>query len=487
MPSCFFSPVGNDQTVDSNGNPLVGGYWSAFIAGTSTPVTTYTDNVGLVPQPTDITLDASGRAANPIWLSGGIPVKFRLYSAAGVVLLTVDNVSGVNDPAGVTAQDQWVLYGAAPTYISATSFSVAGDQTGIFQIGRRLKSTNTGGIRYSSITNSVYGAVTTVTVTNDSGTLDSGMSAVSYGLISATSTSVPTTIARSGANTDITSLGTVTTTTQATSDISTKLATTAYAQSVSAKIQPITAAVATNALTITLSPTILDFRSNPLTSGAVVSRSVAAAISVVVSSGSTLGTVNAVPNRLAVLAIDNAGTVELAVVNLAGGNNLDESTLISTTAEGGAGAADSANVIYSTTARTNVAFRVVGYVESTQATAGTWATAPSTIQGQGGQAISYASLGYGQTWQSVTRNNGTTYYNSTGRPIVFVVTATGVAYPNNFPVITVTQNGVSIAAGSGSAVAASNNSTATAIIPPGASYSWTISGGSTGNTAVELR
>ena len=147
MAACYFSPLGNDQTVDSNGNPLVGGYWSAFLAGTSTLVTTYTDNVGLVPQPTDITLDASGRAANPIWLSGGIPVKFRLYSAAGVVLLTVDNVSGVNDPAGVTAQDQWVLYGAAPTYISATSFSVAGDQTGIFQIGRRLKSTNTGGVR----------------------------------------------------------------------------------------------------------------------------------------------------------------------------------------------------------------------------------------------------------------------------------------------------------------------------------------------------
>lgn len=228
MAACYFSPIGNDQTVDSNGNPLVGGYWSVFLAGTSTPVTTYTDNVGLVPQPTDITLDASGRAANPIWLSGGIPVKFRLYSAAGVVLLTVDNVSGVNDPAGVTAQDQWVLYGAAPTYISATSFSVAGDQTGIFQIGRRLKSTNTGGVRYSSITNSVYGAVTTVTVTNDSGTLDSGMSAVSYGLISATSTSVPTTIARSGANTDITSLGTVTTATQSPGDNTTKVATTAF-------------------------------------------------------------------------------------------------------------------------------------------------------------------------------------------------------------------------------------------------------------------
>lgn len=479
MAACYFSPVGNDQAVDSNGAPLVGGYWQIYLAGTSTPVTTYTDNVGLVPQPTSITLDASGRTANPIWLSGGIPVKFRLYSAAGVVLLTIDNVSGVNDPANATTVDQWVLYGAAPTYISATSFSLAGDQTGTFQIGRRIKTSNTGGVRYSSITNSVYGAVTTVTVTNDSGTLDSGLSAVSYGLISATSTSVPTTIARSGANTDITSLASpaiaaATATTQATSDISTKVATTAYAQAVSAKVQPITASVATSALTITLNPTTLDFRSNPLTSGAVVSRSVPAAISVVVSSGSTLGTVNAIQSRLAVLAIDNAGTVELAVVNLAGGNNLDESTLISTTAEGGAGAADSANVVYSTTARTNVAFRVVGYVESTQATAGTWATAPSTIQGQGGQAISYASLGYGQTWQDVSgsRSGATTYYNTTGRPIsvsVFSGSAASAQLSLVIAGLTVQTSGVTATA---AIVAVSG------IVPPGNSYSVTVSAGS---------
>lgn len=157
------------------------------------------------------------------------------------------------------------------------------------------------------------------------------------------------------------------------------------------KIQPISASVAANALTITLNPTVLDFRSSTLTSGTVNTRTVSAAISVVVSSGSTLGTTNAVQSRLVVIAIDNAGTVELAVVNPSSGLDLTEVGLISTTAEGGAGAADSANVIYSTTARSNVSYRVVGYVESTQATAGTWATAPSTIQGAGGQsAISTA-------------------------------------------------------------------------------------------------
>jgi hypothetical protein len=75
------------------------------------------------------------------------------------------------------------------------------------------------------------------------------------------------------------------------------------------------------------------------------------------------------------------------VVNMAGGVDLSETGLISTTAEGGAGAADSATVVYSTTARSSLAYRALGYIESTQATAGTWATAPSTIQGQGGQNI----------------------------------------------------------------------------------------------------
>ena len=231
----YLSPIGNDQTIDSNGNPLVGGFWEVFLAGTTTPVTTYTSNTGLTPQAASIVLDASGRTANPIWITGGVPVKFRLSSAASVVLLTIDNVSGINDPSNIGAVNEWVQYGAAPTYVSATSFSVAGDQTNTFQIGRRLKSTNTGGTRYSTITNSVYGSLTTVTVTNDSGTLDSGLSAVSYGLLSAINPSVPATYAKSGANTDITSLsapalGAATATTAAGGTNTTQVATTAMVQ-----------------------------------------------------------------------------------------------------------------------------------------------------------------------------------------------------------------------------------------------------------------
>jgi hypothetical protein len=239
-------------------------------------------------------------------------------------------------------------------------------------------------------------------------------------------------------------------------------------------IQPITATVAANALTVTLNPTNLDFRSSTLTSGTVVSRTVSSAISVVVSSGSTLGTVSATQSRIVVLALDNAGTVELAVVNISGGNDLTETGLISTTAEGGAGAADSASTIYSTTARSNVAYRIVGYIESTQATAGTWVTTPSTIQGQGGQALNaMSSIGYGQTWQNVTgsRAAATTYYNTTGKPINVVVSFTSNATAS----AVITTNGVSV---TGSGVATGFVVSVGAIIPAGGAYSATTNGGS---------
>ena len=201
------------------------------------------------------------------------------------------------------------------------------------------------------------------------------------------------------------------------------------ATGLTSKIQPITASVAASALTITLNPTILDFRASPLTSGTVTTIAVPAAISVTIPSTSTMGTVSAVQSRIVVIAINNAGTVELAAVNISGGSVLDETTLITTTAAVAAG--NSATAYYSTTARTSVAYRVVGYVESTQATAGTWATTPSTLQGCGGQALAaMSSLGYGQTWQNVSasRAANTTYYNTTGKPIfVSILSGSNVA------------------------------------------------------------
>lgn len=251
------------------------------------------------------------------------------------------------------------------------------------------------------------------------------------------------------------------------------------------QIQPIAASVAANALTVTVQPTSLDFRVTDLTSGAVNLRELAAAVSLVVPSGATLGTVNGVLSRLVVLLLDNAGALEPAIVNLAGGVNLDETGLISTTAIDAA--ADLANVVYSQAARANLPYRVVGWVESTQAAAGTWATVPSRVQGAGGQAIAaIQSLGYGQTWQNLSgsRAFGTTYYNTTGRPIAVGVTPNSAAsgvYSGNLSI-----NGVVVSALSQTVSTGNYAIPLFGVVPPGGSYSVNVTNMAMGGWA-ELR
>ena len=151
-----------------------------------------------------------------------------------------------------------------------------------------------------------------------------------------------------------------------------------------------TATVGSNALTIALTtmagtdPTASDvvsipFRAGTATNSVINVRSVSSALSVVVSAGSTLGFSASQISRIYVVALDNAGTVELGVYHPLSGTTLiplNESQFYSTTAEGGAGGADSAQVIYSTTARSTVPITVLGFVDiQTGGTAGNWSNA----------------------------------------------------------------------------------------------------------------
>lgn len=253
-----------------------------------------------------------------------------------------------------------------------------------------------------------------------------------------------------------------------------------------AGIASLTAAVAANALTVTLAAENLDFRSTTLSNGTPLTRTANGAASLTVPNGATLGTANGLAARLVFGWIDNAGTMEPFVANLAGGLNLDETTLVSTTAI--SASANSAGVIYSQTARTNVAFRVRGFVDITEATAGTWATAPTLVQGAGGQALAaLAAPGYGQKWQNMTASRalGTTYYNVTGKPIQVSV----------YVFITASSTDVNLAVGGEivdrfNCAAWPTNSYVSlkAMIPPGAPYvvSTTV-GSATLTTWEELR
>jgi len=150
-----------------------------------------------------------------------------------------------------------------------------------------------------------------------------------------------------------------------------------YSLSVSYAASAMTIALKTGAAADASSttPIYIPFRSSTLATGTYSVVAVTAALSVVVSSGSTLGRFSGRAMPTYIYAINNAGTVELAVSTCP----FNEQNLVTTTAEGGGGAADSNRVMYSTTARTSVAFRLIGVVISTQTTAGTWAQASTRV------------------------------------------------------------------------------------------------------------
>ena len=286
------------------------------------------------------------------------------------------------------------------------------------------------------------------------------------------------TFALKGANTDITSLASpalagATATTQAAGNNTTKVATTAFVTTEIGSADLVSfpdPTLAANAMTLpaSTSPITLAFRSNVATTGLATTVTGTPA-ALVIPSGATLGTVAAVQSTIVEVLINNAGTLERAVVNLAGGNDLSETGLITTVAIDTA--SDSANVFYSTTARASVAYRVVRTITSTQATAGTWATTPSAVQGAGGNALTaMSSLGYGQTWSAPTRVISTTYYNTTGKPISVSIGSISVI----ISVVTLSVAGFGVAQGYSNTNA---NSAIFAIIPPGASYVLNITSG----------
>jgi hypothetical protein len=119
----------------------------------------------------------------------------------------------------------------------------------------------------------------------------------------------------------------------------------------------------------------IGFRNATAATGTYNQRTVSGTLSLVVSSGSTLGHASGADQYIYVYALDNSGTVELAVSSAL----FDDGSIVTTTAEGGAGAADSNRTIYSSTARTGVPVRLIGRLKSNQTTAGTWAAVPTEI------------------------------------------------------------------------------------------------------------
>lgn len=207
--------------------------------------------------------------------------------------------------------------------------------------------------------------------------------------------------------------------TQAPNDNSTKLSTTAYAAAAIAAILPISSAniadasilprkLATSSIPLgatmingaiiqtqnagahtftiktlssggdpsTTDPVYIIFGSTNPANGGYAAVLVTAALSITIPSGQGMGFTNNTPGRVWFGALNNAGSVELFVINCLTGTNIYPLQGFGiTTTQAVAGAANS-GVLYSTTARANLTYTVLGYatweVGGTLATAGTW-------------------------------------------------------------------------------------------------------------------
>lgn len=179
------------QFFDTNGKPLNAGLINTYSAGTTTPLATFTTSTGNVPNSTTITLGVDGRPPNEIWLTAGSSYRFDLLDSLNNLIKTYDNLSGVNDISGI---GEWILISLIPVFISSTSFSLTGNQTTLLPNGMRLKTANTGGTMYGKIVSGSYSSIpntTTFVIANDPGSsLDSGLSSVSYSILSPVNPSV---------------------------------------------------------------------------------------------------------------------------------------------------------------------------------------------------------------------------------------------------------------------------------------------------------
>ena len=146
--------------------PLLGGFLYSCVPGTTcgcsapaNPKTTYTDSTGTAMNTNPITLDSSGQA--DVWLSGY--TKLTLCDPSNNLIWSKDNINSIAQASSSTASS-WIAQTGPFTYQSATSFSVAGNQTSIYVAGLAIQGTDGGGTYTGIIVSSAYTSSTLVTV-----------------------------------------------------------------------------------------------------------------------------------------------------------------------------------------------------------------------------------------------------------------------------------------------------------------------------------
>jgi len=90
------SPIGNGiNFLGTTGLPLASGQLFTYQAGSSTPLTTYQDNNGLIANSNPIILGTDGRLPAELWLTSGYTYKLVLEDANNNLIATYDNIYGI--------------------------------------------------------------------------------------------------------------------------------------------------------------------------------------------------------------------------------------------------------------------------------------------------------------------------------------------------------------------------------------------------------
>lgn len=109
IPSLRFQPL------DADGHPLTNGYLYSYVAGTSTPLSTYSDAGLTTANANPLQLDSSGRA---VVFLGPYAYKFLVTDSTGATVFTQDNVQGANLTAASVCNGR--LTGTSATPITDT-------------------------------------------------------------------------------------------------------------------------------------------------------------------------------------------------------------------------------------------------------------------------------------------------------------------------------------------------------------------------------
>ena len=115
MAVVYLSPVGGvaAQFFTDTGAVLTGGKLYTYLAGTTTPATTYTSSAGNVARTNPVVLNAAGRVPDggEIWILA-IAYKFVLKDSNDVLIATYDNISNT----GARAVQNYTGTGSTITY-----------------------------------------------------------------------------------------------------------------------------------------------------------------------------------------------------------------------------------------------------------------------------------------------------------------------------------------------------------------------------------